>query len=42
MSNNQIKKTVSLESYGIKNAKVKYQLSSDELQDLTIEKGQGV
>ncbi|WP_299777784.1 phosphoenolpyruvate carboxykinase (ATP) [uncultured Formosa sp.] len=42
MSNNQIKKTVSLEKYGIKKAKVKYQLSSDELQDLTIEKGQGV
>ncbi|MDW5287280.1 phosphoenolpyruvate carboxykinase (ATP) [Formosa sp. PL04] len=42
MNNIQITKTISLESYGIKNAKVKYQLSSDELQDLTIEKGQGV
>ena len=41
-NNTQITKTIALESYGIKNAKVKYQLSSDELQDLTIEKGQGL
>lgn len=35
-------KTISLEPNGIKNAKVKYQLSSDELQNLTIAKGKGV
>ncbi|WP_066221941.1 phosphoenolpyruvate carboxykinase (ATP) [Formosa haliotis] len=38
----QITKSISLEEYGIKNATVQYQLSSDELHDLTIEKGQGV
>lgn len=35
-------KTISLEKMGIKNATVKYQLSPDELHDITIEKGQGV
>ncbi len=35
-------KTISLDQYGIKNAKVNYQLSSDELHKTTIEKGQGV
>ncbi len=35
-------KSISLESMGIKNANVKYQLSSDELHDIAIEKGQGV
>ncbi len=34
--------TIALESYGIKNAKVQYQLSSEELHRITIEKGQGV
>ncbi len=34
-------KSISLEEYGIKNAKVKYQLSSDELHRITIEKGLG-
>ncbi len=38
----QITKTIELENYGIKNAKVKYQLSPNELHNLTIEKGQGV
>ncbi|MGR7813061.1 phosphoenolpyruvate carboxykinase (ATP) [Lacinutrix undariae] len=38
----QITKTISLESYGIKNAKVQYQLSSEELQKATIAKEQGV
>ena len=38
----QITKTIELENYGIKNAKVKYQLSAKELHDITIEKGQGV
>jgi phosphoenolpyruvate carboxykinase (ATP) len=35
-------KTIALETYGIKNAKVNYQFSSDELHKLTIDKGQGV
>ncbi len=35
-------KTISLENYGIKNAKVQYQLSSEQLHKLTIAKGQGV
>ena len=42
VNNTQITKTIALEPYGIKNAKVQYQLSSDELHHLTIEKGQGV
>ncbi|AUP79907.1 phosphoenolpyruvate carboxykinase (ATP) [Flavivirga eckloniae] len=39
---NQVTKTISLEAYGIKNADVKYQLSPDQLHDITIEKGLGV
>jgi len=35
-------KSISLDKYGIKNAKVNYQLSPDELQDITVEKDQGV
>jgi len=35
-------KTISLENLGIKNANVRYQLTPDELHDITIEKGQGV
>ena len=35
-------KTISLESLGIKNSNVHYQLSPGELQDLTIKLGQGV
>ncbi|MDO1501802.1 phosphoenolpyruvate carboxykinase (ATP) [Winogradskyella maritima] len=34
-------KTISLDKYGIKNAKVNYQLSSDELHAETLAKGQG-
>ncbi len=41
VDNNQTKRTISLENYGIKNAKVLYQLSSKELHDKTIELGQG-
>jgi phosphoenolpyruvate carboxykinase (ATP) len=41
VSNNQAAKTISIEAYGIRNAKVKYQLSSKELEWETIEKGQG-
>ncbi|MEM5563705.1 phosphoenolpyruvate carboxykinase (ATP) [Psychroserpens sp. AS72] len=35
-------KTIALETYGIKNAKVNYQLSPKELHKITIDKGQGV
>ncbi|WP_282030402.1 phosphoenolpyruvate carboxykinase (ATP) [Winogradskyella eximia] len=41
-NHSQLTKTISLENYGIKNAKVNYQLSSDELHSETIAKGQGV
>lgn len=34
-------KRISLDQYGIKNAKIRHQLSSDELHDITIEKGLG-
>nr|WP_321227230.1 phosphoenolpyruvate carboxykinase (ATP) [uncultured Psychroserpens sp.] len=42
VNHTKITKTIALETYGIKNAKVNYQLSPNELHDLTIEKGQGV
>ncbi|OMP32604.1 phosphoenolpyruvate carboxykinase (ATP) [Mangrovimonas sp. DI 80] len=42
VENTQTTKTISLDSYGIKNAKVKYQLSPEELHNITIAKGQGV
>lgn len=42
VNSNQATKTISLDNYGIKNAKVNYQLSPDELHKITIEKGQGV
>ncbi|MFK5983134.1 MAG: phosphoenolpyruvate carboxykinase (ATP) [Flavobacteriaceae bacterium] len=38
---NQTAKMISLDSYGIKNAKVNYQLTSKELEEETIAKGQG-
>ena len=38
----QLTKSISLDQYGIKNAKVNYQLSSDQLHAETISKGQGV
>ena len=38
----QVTKTIALEQYGIKNAKIKYQLSPDELHDISIAKGLGV
>src|SRR5690606_18067325 len=41
VGNNQTKKSISVEAYGINNAVVKYQLSSEELHAETIEKGQG-
>ncbi|GGW55157.1 phosphoenolpyruvate carboxykinase (ATP) [Winogradskyella epiphytica] len=42
VNHTQSTKSISLDQYGIKNAKVKYQLSSDELHAETIAKGQGV
>ncbi len=42
MADNDTKMMISLEQYGIKNAKVHYNLSSDQLHNITIEKGQGV
>lgn len=38
----QITKTISLDAYGIKHAKVFYQLSPEELQAITVANGQGV
>ena len=35
-------KTIALDAYGIKNANIFYQLTPDELHDITIKKGQGV
>jgi phosphoenolpyruvate carboxykinase (ATP) len=42
IENTQITKSISLEQYGIKNAKVQYQLPASKLHEITIEKGQGV
>lgn len=41
VNNTQSTKSISLEPYGIKNAKVHYQLPPEELHDITIAKGQG-
>jgi len=41
VTKNQTTKSISLDIYGIKNAKVKYQLSAEELHNETIQKGQG-
>ncbi len=40
-TSNPSTKSISLNTYGIKSEQVHYQLSSDELHDLTIEKGLG-
>ncbi|MCC1483778.1 phosphoenolpyruvate carboxykinase (ATP) [Winogradskyella immobilis] len=42
VNHTQSTKTISLEKYGIKNAKINYQLSSDKLHSETINKNQGV
>jgi phosphoenolpyruvate carboxykinase (ATP) len=42
VSNTQFTKTIALDKYGIKNAKINYQLSPDQLHEITIEKGLGV
>jgi len=41
VDNRQETKTISLETYGIKNAKVNYQLTPQELQEETVRKEQG-
>ena len=41
VDNGNATKTISLESYGIKNATVKYQLTSEQLHEETIQKNQG-
>ena len=41
VDNNQTTKTISLEPYGIKASKVNYQLTSQQLHDETLAKGQG-
>ena len=41
VNKNQTAKMISLDNYGIHNAKVNYQLTSEELQNETISKGQG-
>ncbi len=42
LANKQITKSISLDDYGIKGANVHYQLSPEELHDITIERNQGV
>ena len=41
-NDNQVTTTISLEEYGVKNAKVQYQLSPEQLHDIAIKKEQGV
>ncbi|MFT5677670.1 MAG: phosphoenolpyruvate carboxykinase (ATP), partial [Patiriisocius sp.] len=41
MAQNQTTKSISVEKYGIKNAKINYQLSAEALHNETISKGQG-
>ena len=41
VDNTQTSKSISLEKYGIKNAKVNYQLTPKQLQAITVEKGMG-
>ena len=42
LAKKQFTKTIALEKYGIHGAEIHYQLSPEELHDITIEKGQGV
>ncbi|TXK71615.1 phosphoenolpyruvate carboxykinase (ATP) [Mesonia sp. HuA40] len=42
VDNNKTTQEFSLENYGIKDAKINYQLSSEELHAITVQKGQGV
>lgn len=40
-NHDQSTKTISLDQYGIKNAKIQYQLSPEQLQAITVKKGMG-
>jgi len=42
VNHTQLTKSISLEKYGIKNAKINYQLSPEKLHEITVEKKQGV
>ena len=42
LANTQLTKTIALERYGIRHVTAHYQLSPEVLQEITIEKGQGV
>lgn len=42
LAKKRLTKTIALETYGIRKAKIRYQLSPEELHDKTVEKGQGV
>lgn len=42
LAKKQFTKTIAIDKYGISNADVHYQLSPEELHDITLEKGQGV
>ncbi|WP_029034032.1 phosphoenolpyruvate carboxykinase (ATP) [Salinimicrobium terrae] len=42
LAKKQFTKTIALEKYGINNAEINYQLTPQELHEITIEKGQGV
>jgi len=42
VNHTEVTKTISIDKYGIKNAKVHYQLSPEELQNITVQKDQGV
>ncbi len=42
LANTQFTKTIALDNYGIKDARVRYQLEPEELQQATVENGQGV
>ncbi len=42
LAKEEFTKTIALDKYGIKDAEIHYQSSPKELQDITIEKGQGV
>ena len=41
VAKNQTTQSISLDNYGIKNAKINYQLSSEELHNETLQQGQG-
>jgi phosphoenolpyruvate carboxykinase (ATP) len=42
MNNTPFTQSISLKDMGIENAKIHYQLSANELQDMTVASGQGI